>query len=61
MKRKITLIGVEEVTREALGNGFRFTVVFRAGSPGALTFPSENITEVRTDGERNMRSSTGPR
>lgn len=43
---QIAIIGVDEVTREARGNGFRFSIRFRAGDPAAIEVPYENFTEV---------------
>lgn len=45
---QINLLGVEKVTREARGNGFRFTVVFRGGNPEAIEVPdAATVTQVR--------------
>lgn len=49
LPQKIALIGVEEVTREVRGNGFRFSIRFRAGNPEAIGVPAENLTEVCRD------------
>lgn len=52
---QIRLLGVERVTREARGNGFRFTVVFRAGSPKAIEVPdAATVTQVRLEKARVM-------
>lgn len=67
---KVALLGVEKVTREARGNGFRFSILFRAGKPKSVEVPSDNVTEVRgqlsthcdaplgrTGGEKGVRFS----
>ncbi|CAM9804617.1 unnamed protein product, partial [Scytosiphon promiscuus] len=42
---EVNLLGIEKVTRETRGNGFRFIVMFRAGNPRAIEVPAENVTE----------------